>query len=113
VALAAEVAGLLVATTHLSFVPGYNLLQLRRLTRFLEGLARPAVLLGDLNAPAPLPGWVTRWRPLARARTYPAGNPRLQVDHVLGHGPLPTVAASQTSRLPLSDHLALTVDLAT
>jgi endonuclease/exonuclease/phosphatase family metal-dependent hydrolase len=122
VALAAEVdldadadgrgGPLLVATTHLSFVPGYNLWQLRRLTRALERLGRPCLLLGDLNVPGPIPGWAAGWRPLVvKAPTYPAGNPRLQVDHVLAWGPVPPVAAVETRRLPLSDHLALVVDM--
>ena len=102
------------ATTHLSFVPGYNLAQLRRAARWLEGLAgpdRPAVLLGDLNVPGPFPRWATGWRALARAKTYPADRPGLQVDHVLGHGDVPAVAHTEVRRLALSDHRALLVDL--
>ena len=116
VGLVAELDGLsdpvLVATTHLSFVPGYNGFQLRRLTTSLERMGPRCVVLGDLNLPGPFPRWATGWRSLATAKTYPAGNPRLQVDHVLGHGDLPPVTAVASRRLPLSDHLALVVDLA-
>lgn len=116
VGLAAEVDGpsgpLLVATTHLSFVLGYNLFQLRRLTRALAAFGPPCLLLGDLNVPGPFPRLVSGWRPLSAAKTYPAGSPRLQVDHVLGHGPVPAVTSVTTRRMPLSDHLALVVDLA-
>jgi endonuclease/exonuclease/phosphatase family metal-dependent hydrolase len=101
----------LLATTHLSFVPGYNLLQLRRLTSALARLAPSCLLLGDLNLPRPFPEWVTGWRPLATARTYPADSPLVQVDHVLASGPPPRVRSVEARRLPLSDHLALVVEL--
>ena len=45
-----------VANTHLSFVPGWNRLQLRRLVRDLRGLPGPRVLMGDLNMTPPRPG---------------------------------------------------------
>ena len=64
------VGRLTVASTHLSFVPGWNVAQLRRTMRWLAGLPGPRFLLGDLNLPmsllAPLaagpaggrwPGW--------------------------------------------------------
>jgi endonuclease/exonuclease/phosphatase family metal-dependent hydrolase len=101
-----------VASCHLSFVPGWNAAQLRRLTREMGGLGHPCVLLGDLNLPGTIPGRVSRWRTLARAKTFPADEPKLQIDHALGHGPLPPVTAVDSRRLPLSDHRALVVDLA-
>jgi endonuclease/exonuclease/phosphatase family metal-dependent hydrolase len=114
VAVAAEVetpAGpLTVATTHLSFVPGWNLVQLRRLTRALAALGLPCVLLGDLNVPGGLPARTTGWRALAKVRTFPGGNPSMQIDHALGHGLLPVVTAATARELPLSDHRALLVD---
>jgi endonuclease/exonuclease/phosphatase family metal-dependent hydrolase len=103
---------LTVATTHLSFVPGWNAYQLRLLTRRLAELPGPRLLLGDLNLPGPLPGWVSGWRSLARVRTYPAKRPRLQLDHVLASGWLPSVLAARAPSLDISDHRALVVDLA-
>ena len=100
-----------VASCHLSFVPGWNAVQLRRLTRELAGLGHPCVLLGDLNLPGTVPGRVSGWRTLARAKTFPADEPKLQIDHALGHGPLPPVSAVESRRLALSDHRALLVDL--
>jgi endonuclease/exonuclease/phosphatase family metal-dependent hydrolase len=115
VALVAELTDpdLLVATTHLSFVPGYNLVQVRRLARRLAALAggRPIVLLGDLNVPGPLASWTSGWRPLAAAKTFPADKPAFQVDHVLGHGPVPPVKAVDAPRLAVSDHRALVVEI--
>jgi endonuclease/exonuclease/phosphatase family metal-dependent hydrolase len=106
-------AGVLtVATTHLSFVPGWNGVQLRTLVAALARLPGPHVLLGDLNLPGRLPRWLTRWRPLATAPTYPAWQPRVQLDHVLGSGRLPAVTSVETPELALSDHRALVVEMA-
>ena len=114
VALAGEVetpAGpLLVASTHLSFVPGWNLVQLRQVTRALAALSLPCVLLGDLNVPGGLPAVATGWRALAQVKTFPGAKPSLQIDHALGHGSLPPVGAVTATELPLSDHRALVVD---
>jgi len=101
-----------IATTHLSFVPGWNGRQLRTLTGALGRLPGPRVLLGDLNMPPPFPRVLTGWRPLARTRTYPAWEPRIQLDHVIGSGALPRVTAVEAPALAVSDHRALLVDLA-
>ena len=100
-----------VATTHLSFVPVWNGVQLRTLTAALAELPGPRVLLGDLNMPGAVPRWLTGWQVLARTATYPAWDPKIQLDHVLGHGSLPPVRAVETPELPLSDHRALLVEL--
>ena len=114
VALAAvlEEPRVTVAVTHLSFVPGVNVVQLRRLRRALAELPGPHVLLGDLNLPGALPARITGWQPLVTGPTFPAPAPRLQLDHVLGHD-LPGDAAKDARilHLPLSDHRAVTVDL--
>ena len=103
---------LTVATTHLSFVPVWNGVQLRTLVADLARLPGPRVLLGDLNMPPPFPRVLSRWRPLARTPTYPAWDPKVQLDHVLGSGDLPPVRAVETPELPVSDHRALLVELA-
>lgn len=108
----APFGALAVATTHLSFVPGWNAAQLRRVARAVAPLAPAAVLLGDLNLPPPVPRLATGWRDLARVRTFPAAKPSMQIDHALGHGALPPVTAIEARELPLSDHRALVVDLA-
>jgi endonuclease/exonuclease/phosphatase family metal-dependent hydrolase len=121
VLLAAEVRSpvgpMTVATTHLSFVPGWNVRQLRSVCRVLRQLPAPRVLLGDLNLPAGLvrPA-ARRWRSLARMPTYPVYRPRVQFDHVLaardGGDRLPAVSRSYAPRMALSDHRALVVELA-
>lgn len=111
--LATPAGPLTVATTHLSFVPGWNGLQLRRAARALRQLPAPQVLLGDLNLPGPLPRWLTGWRTLAALPTYPVDEPRVQLDHILGRGDaLPAVTSTRSLPMPLSDHRALVVDLA-
>ena len=101
-----------IATTHLSFVPLWNGKQLRTLTADLARLPGPRVLLGDLNMPPPFPRALTGWRVLAKAATYPAWEPRIQLDHVLGSGTLPAVTAVESPELAVSDHRGLLVELA-
>ena len=103
-----------VVTTHLSFVPGWNIRQLRRIARWAAAMPGPRVLLGDFNLPGAWPALSTNgWTQAARVATYPSWRPRVQLDHVLTHGmaagePAPT---SRVLRLGVSDHCALVVDL--
>jgi endonuclease/exonuclease/phosphatase family metal-dependent hydrolase len=111
---------LTVAGTHLSFVPGPNVTQLRALQRHLDERGGPRLLLGDLNLWGPavrllsLPGW----RPLARGGTFrnrPPGSsgPLVQLDHVLaaGAGAALRPRGSRIVSGPASDHRALVVEL--
>ena len=98
-----------VATTHLSFVPVWNGVQLRTLTADLARLPGPQVLLGDLNMPPPFPRALSRWQVLAKAATYPAWEPKIQLDHVLGNGVLPPVRSVEVPELSVSDHRGLLV----
>jgi endonuclease/exonuclease/phosphatase family metal-dependent hydrolase len=106
---------LTVATTHLSFVPGWNIKQLRAAVRALRALPAPRILLGDLNLPAAVTRTATGWRLLARQATFPAPTPRTQLDHVLadprGAHRLGRVAQVRTPHAPLSDHRPLVVHL--
>ena len=105
-----------VATVHLSFVPGYNVRQLRAVRGWLAGLPRPLLLVGDLNLPGAIPRRASGWTQLARVPTYPSYRPKVQFDHVLADGLPAEVAAraSTTARavtLGISDHCALVVDV--
>jgi endonuclease/exonuclease/phosphatase family metal-dependent hydrolase len=125
VALIAEVATaagrLLLAGTHLSFVPGPNVGQLRALQRHLDGLGGPRLLVGDLNLWWPVVRAVSvpGWRPLVRGGTFrnrPDGSlrPLVQLDHVLvagADGVLRRRAAGIRGG-PASDHRAVLVELA-
>lgn len=105
-----------IATAHLSFVPGYNVNQLRKLKAWLAHLPRPLVLMGDFNLPWQLPSAITRWQAVAREPTYPSYRPRLQLDHILVDGAHTSVLAHARARtqaiaLPVSDHCALRTEI--
>lgn len=106
-----ELGSLTIANTHLSFVPGWNRVQLRRLTRDLRGFPGPRVLMGDLNMSPPTPERWTRLRPLAKALTFPLDTPDRQLDHVLTDDSGLVADACSAPVLPISDHRPLIVDV--
>jgi endonuclease/exonuclease/phosphatase family metal-dependent hydrolase len=100
--------------THLSFVPGWNVAQLRRLRRWVteQGFPAPRLLLGDLNLPGGVSSLTTGWTRLVQAPTYPSWSPRVQFDHVLADSLLPSAVRDvEVVRLAVSDHCAVIVDL--
>ncbi|RBY75248.1 endonuclease [Geodermatophilus sp. TF02-6] len=98
-----------VANTHLSFVPGWNRLQLSRLVRSLEGTREPLVLMGDLNMERRQAVRGSGLASLAAAPTFPADAPSRQLDHVLARGGMTATGPAEAVRLQLSDHRALVV----
>ncbi|MFD5816545.1 endonuclease/exonuclease/phosphatase family protein [Streptomyces sp. NPDC127038] len=128
-----------VVAVHLSFVPGWNLLQLRAVRAWIADLPGPRVLLGDFNLPGALPravlgpagpaggirprpgGTGTRpgggpeprgWRDMARTPTYPAHRPLVQLDHVLASGiGAGAACGAHAPSTPVSDHRPLVVEL--
>ena len=98
-----------VCNTHLSFIPGWSAMQLRRLVRSLAGTREPLVLIGDLNMEQRQAARVSGLRGLASAPTFPVAEPRRQLDHVLVRGGLQATGPAEAMRLPLSDHRALVV----
>jgi endonuclease/exonuclease/phosphatase family metal-dependent hydrolase len=107
-AVAARVAGphgpVTVVTTHLTFIPGWNLVQLRHLARAVRGDG-PVVVTGDLNLGARRARLASGLRGLVTGPTFPAEAPRRQIDHLLGHGVV--ASAPRVHHPPLSDHRAL------
>jgi endonuclease/exonuclease/phosphatase family metal-dependent hydrolase len=99
-----------VCNTHLSFIPGWNATQLRRLVRSLTGTREPLAVIGDLNMQRAQAARVSGLQPIASAATFPAHHPRRQLDHVLVRGALRATGTAEAVRLPLSDHRALVVD---
>jgi endonuclease/exonuclease/phosphatase family metal-dependent hydrolase len=101
-----------VVTAHLSFVPGFNVSQLRRITRWVARMPGPVFLAGDLNLPGSIPRLASGWTSLARGATYPAYEPRVQFDHVLASGLADdAVRGVRILELAVSDHRAVGVDL--
>jgi endonuclease/exonuclease/phosphatase family metal-dependent hydrolase len=98
-----------VCNTHLSFLPGWNGAQLRRLLRSLAGSSEPLALIGDLNMQRKQAARVSGLQPIAEATTFPAHRPTRQIDHVLVRGALRPTGPAEAIRLPLSDHRALVV----
>jgi endonuclease/exonuclease/phosphatase family metal-dependent hydrolase len=101
-----------VCNTHLSFIPGWNAMQLRRLVRSLSGTREPLAIIGDLNMEQRQAARVSGLRALATAHTFPVDQPRRQIDHVLVRGGLQATGDAEAVRLPLSDHRALVVPCA-
>lgn len=116
-ALAAVVEGpvgpFTVITAHLSIIPGWNVAQLRAVLLWARALPGPQLLIGDLNLPSAVVRRTARgWEQLARAATFPSNRPRVQLDHVLGHGlGRRAVRGVRALQLPVSDHRALGVSL--
>lgn len=106
-----------VACTHLSTKTTVALRQLSQAIRTLNTSNHPWVLAGDLNLRPALVGSVTAGmnkvrgkastvRPAGRAPTYPAQQPRFQIDHILTSGADVDQVATVAS--PISDHRAIT-----
>lgn len=100
-----------VACTHLSFVPGWQMWQLRRAVSWLGDAPGPRLLLGDLNLPGRFAAGVSRWRSLGSAATFPAAAPRLQLDHMLTDEPQLTAASFGSYTMTVSDHRALVAEI--
>jgi len=100
-----------VANSHLSFVPAWNRRQLRRLLTDLRGLPGPRLLMGDLNLDSSAVQRRSSMRALARAATFPAPQPRRQLDHILTDDTGLVVEKVEAPQLPISDHRALVVQV--
>lgn len=105
-----------VANTHLSFVPGYNVKQLRKLTKHLSDRSNPVIIIGDFNLPGKIANLVSRWDSLATLKTYPTFKPRIQFDHVISKGLSDEAIkrardSAEAMSLAISDHCALVVEI--
>ena len=99
-----------VVCTHLSFLPFWNGVQLRRLVRALRD-DDDLVLLGDLNMPPARAHALTGMRALACGLTFPAADPSQQIDHILARGTPRARGDGTPVRLKVSDHLALAAEV--
>jgi endonuclease/exonuclease/phosphatase family metal-dependent hydrolase len=108
--------GWTVINTHLSFVPLFNLIQLKKLKRWALHLARSTdtkvVIVGDLNLPKNLPIALSSWKSLATKNTYPSWGGKIQFDYLLVPKNQNVVAAPLAfAPTGISDHLPIGVEL--
>jgi endonuclease/exonuclease/phosphatase family metal-dependent hydrolase len=117
IALAAVLEnGFTIVNTHLSFVPGFNLAQLRRVKKWAlqiaESTGTRALVLGDLNLPKNLPIVGSQWKSLVTHNTYPSWGGKIQFDYIL----TPDLAFGEYSvrnfaPTGVSDHLPIGVEI--
>lgn len=112
-ALAAQLEnGWTVINTHLSFVPGMNLFQLRKLKNWADTFGDKVLLMGDFNLPGSIPAMGSKWQSLILQNTYPSWLPKVQFDYILSKGvALKDVTQVPTTKSTISDHLPLTVEV--
>jgi endonuclease/exonuclease/phosphatase family metal-dependent hydrolase len=117
VALIAELEnGLTITTTHLSFAPGVNIYQLKKLTNFLSSLPGKHILSGDLNLPADLPSKLSAitgsWASLVKQSTYPSWKPKIQFDYLLAKNDSGFSAKQLPQLKPIiSDHIPIGAEI--
>ena len=113
VALAAQLEnGWTVINTHLSFVPGMNLIQLAKLKKWADTFGEKVLLMGDFNLPSAIPAIGSKWQSLYAQNTYPSWKPKIQFDYILSKGvALKDVIQVPTTTSGISDHLPLTIKI--
>jgi endonuclease/exonuclease/phosphatase family metal-dependent hydrolase len=102
-------AALRVVNTHLTHRYS-SPVQLALLVRRLAGSSLPTVIVGDLNMPRPATVVAAGYRPVVRGRTFPAGRPLIQLDHLLLRGRIAAAGAEVAEPLG-SDHLPIRAQL--
>ena len=108
--------GWTVINTHLSFVPLFNLVQLKKVKRWALHLAHSTgtkvVIVGDLNLPKNLPVAISSWKSLVTKNTYPSWGGKIQFDYLLVPGSQDTFATPLSySPTGISDHLPIGVEI--
>jgi endonuclease/exonuclease/phosphatase family metal-dependent hydrolase len=108
--------GFTVVNTHLSFVPGFNLAQLRRLKKWSLALAHStgtrAVIVGDLNLPKNLPIVASDWKSLITQNTYPSWGGKIQFDYILSTDlAFGEYSVRDFAPTGVSDHLPIGVEI--
>lgn len=93
-----------VASTHLSWLGGVGVDQLRQAEAFLQRLPGPWVLGGDFN----IRSNQSIWPSLVYGNTYPADQPKFQMDYIVS-----PLEASRTAirRFAFSDHRGVLADV--
>jgi endonuclease/exonuclease/phosphatase family metal-dependent hydrolase len=110
--------GFTVVNTHLSFVPGVNFAQLRKLKRWSQQIGEETntkiLLMGDLNLPKKLPVALSKWSSLVAQNTYPSWGAKVQVDYILSNELTSNeYQTSKYSTMAISDHLPIGIEILT
>lgn len=98
--------GLTVVTTHLSFVPPFNTLQLRKIKKWASSLSNKVIYVGDFN-------WLLYGRAglnsLNKKKSYPGWKPKVKFDFILSN----TIegAPVDLEYLGVSDHIPLGIHI--
>ena len=104
-----------IINTHLSFVPGFNIAQLKKIKRWAEKSAaqtgNKVAIIGDLNLPKGLPVVGSQWKSLITQNTYPSWGGKIQFDYILTKDNVSKFNAIKTTATGISDHLPITVEI--
>jgi endonuclease/exonuclease/phosphatase family metal-dependent hydrolase len=104
-----------IISTHLSFVPGLNIAQLKKLKRWAEKSSKETgnqvVIMGDLNLPKNLPVVASSWKSLVTQNTYPSWGAKIQFDYILTKDSVKKLKVIETTATGISDHLPITVEI--
>ena len=112
-ALVAELEnGISITTTHLSFVPVKNALQLKKIAKWVEQLPGIHIMTGDFNLPWGLGPKIAGWNDLAKGPTYPSWKPNIEFDYIMSKElRLSDVTSRIHQHYGVSDHRAISVTL--
>jgi endonuclease/exonuclease/phosphatase family metal-dependent hydrolase len=106
--------GWTVINTHLSFVPGPNLIQLWNLMRWAHAIEKEystkAMIVGDLNLPNGIPQKFSSWHSLREGLTFPQWQPKRQLDYFLARTHH-DVKVHAIGVQPFSDHLPVSIEI--
>ena len=104
-----------IINTHLSFVPGFNIAQLKKIKRWAEKSAaqtgNKVAIIGDLNLPKGLPVVGSQWKSLITQNTYPSWGAKIQFDYILTKDNVSKFKVIKTTATGISDHLPITVEI--
>jgi len=116
-ALAATLeTGFTVINTHLSFVPGVNLAQLKRLKQWAIQIGvenkTKVMVMGDFNLPKNLPIALSKWSSLVTKNTYPSWGAKVQFDYIISKDlSVHEYRPLTFSPTGMSDHLPIGVEI--
>ena len=104
--------GFSITTTHLSFVPVKNALQLKKIAKWVEQLPGIHIMTGDFNLPWGLGPKIAGWNDLAKGSTYPSWKPNIEFDYIMSKElQLSDVTSRIHQHFGVSDHRAISVTL--